>query len=1085
MTTVSEDEIKVAISKTNTQVLIAEVCRAQSVLDEPSVKKLTRELLLSVTLALRKFANQTNPVKSLLKDFKLEDDLADKITNFLQEQLRMESSQSETFKLMFTWMQNVEKQKAEDKKQAEEKEKQLVIDLADKEKQLAIEKADEKKKVEDKEKQLALDKIEERKQYIQDRKDDREFQTQKAETDRTNLVDSFKLLNTESRTRADEKKTKKTEEDARRETKMKKALKSTSGLFYTIPTEPIALITYFRNADQIFTDNGIEDDLKIHILTPHLQDSARNIIAVLPEDEKNSYIRWRQSLMHEHHVTARKCRKSFMNIHKMAKETCVQFLARLRTFYNCYIESRGVEKTYPALLEMFVSDRFRDTLTKDERTFIANQETKKYLNGGQIAKIVDIYQAEQQDFDDDTTEVFRHRDRSNKQYRHQSEKRSFSKYIKYPRSEDRNTIQTDVKSLAKDDKVSNDTEKKFTKKISVKNDFRPNSNKNRAMKVRIVDVDQTTEDSSGSDKSESSKFSEEDENDIQVNRVCLQTQERNEHITSAHDSDLDCNKIQKNINRDKDSPKTLVNTQIDFGLGGIPYVLDSGAEISVIRPEMFKENYDSTGTAETTIVLKSAFGRKVRAVLKTVKAKLCDKEDSDSLHQNTDILVAVTDQLNEGKALITPQDFQVLKANFLNKKITNACYLSDTPFLCNDSNTNESNIQLLEIKLLNNNDRRSEEQESKTKNREDLFTNFENNFLLPEFTESMHPINTASIMQINDLVADTGSDENQIDDQLELQPDFEKESKENFTELQLNDPSIKVCWESLEKSDTKFFFNADNNLLFRKKKIGGIEVHQLVIPTEERGLLLSQGHAALTASHLGVDKTTQRLFLYYYWPNLRKDVIKYVGSCQACQRKRCITKADKVKIKAIPRSQVAFQDISMDLIGEIVPPSSACHKYVLVIIDNFSRWVEAVPLKSLRAQEVCQALLEVFSRTSFPLSIGCDNGSNFSAHLSKELYRMLGIKIKFANFLNPAANGMIERFNKVLKKLIHHVIHSGDERTWHTKLKFLLASYREIPNRITGVSPHQLVYGRTARGHMAVLKDIWTREQDKTVEEKG
>src|SRR6266516_2948916 len=258
MTTVSEDEIKVAISKTNTQVLIAEICRAQSVLDEPSVKKLTRELLLSITLALRKFANQTTPVKSLLKDFKLEDDLADKITNFLQEQLRMESSQSETFKLMFTWMQNVEKQKAEDKKQAEEKEKQLVIDLADKEKQLAIERADEmkkaedkekqlaieradekkkaedkerqlaieradeKKKVEDKEKQLSLDKIEERKQYIQDRKDDREFLTQKAETDRTNLVDSFKLLNTESRTRADEKKTKRMEDDARRETKMKK-----------------------------------------------------------------------------------------------------------------------------------------------------------------------------------------------------------------------------------------------------------------------------------------------------------------------------------------------------------------------------------------------------------------------------------------------------------------------------------------------------------------------------------------------------------------------------------------------------------------------------------------------------------------------------------------------------------------------------------------------------------------------------------------------------------------------------------------------------------------------------------------------
>ena len=84
--------------------------------------------------------------------------------------------------------------------------------------------------------------------------------------------------------------------------------------------------------------------------------------------------------------------------------------------------------------------------------------------------------------------------------------------------------------------------------------------------------------------------------------------------------------------------------------------------------------------------------------------------------------------------------------------------------------------------------------------------------------------------------------------------------------------------------------------------------------------------------------------------------------------------------------------------------------------------------------------MEIFCRTSFPLSIISDNGTNFSAQLSKELYKTLGIKIKFISANHPEANGQIERFNQVLKKLMHHTISGEDPRSWHTKLKYLLVS---------------------------------------------
>ncbi|GFU12712.1 retrovirus-related Pol polyprotein from transposon opus [Trichonephila clavipes] len=57
----------------------------------------------------------------------------------------------------------------------------------------------------------------------------------------------------------------------------------------------------------------------------------------------------------------------------------------------------------------------------------------------------------------------------------------------------------------------------------------------------------------------------------------------------------------------------------------------------------------------------------------------------------------------------------------------------------------------------------------------------------------------------------------------------------------------------------------------------------------------------------------------------------------------------------------------MDLIGPIDPPSSKGHKYILCLVDQHSRWGEAVPLYSLSAKETCEVLLNIGSRTEIYL----------------------------------------------------------------------------------------------------------------------
>ena len=59
---------------------------------------------------------------------------------------------------------------------------------------------------------------------------------------------------------------------------------------------------------------------------------------------------------------------------------------------------------------------------------------------------------------------------------------------------------------------------------------------------------------------------------------------------------------------------------------------------------------------------------------------------------------------------------------------------------------------------------------------------------------------------------------------------------------------------------------------------------KLVLPAEKRESALLESHAEITPGHLGRAKTLGRLLLYYYWPNMRKEIVDFVRNCLICQQ---------------------------------------------------------------------------------------------------------------------------------------------------------------------------------------------------------
>ena len=71
-----------------------------------------------------------------------------------------------------------------------------------------------------------------------------------------------------------------------------------------------------------------------------------------------------------------------------------------------------------------------------------------------------------------------------------------------------------------------------------------------------------------------------------------------------------------------------------------------------------------------------------------------------------------------------------------------------------------------------------------------------------------------------------------------------------------------------------------------------------------------------------------------------------------------------------------------------------------------------VPLKSISAKAVAEALMGVFGRTGLPLKLVSNNGKQFSGKLMKELTTLLGIESVQNTPYHPQANGLVDLYSR-------------------------------------------------------------------------
>jgi len=166
-----------------------------------------------------------------------------------------------------------------------------------------------------------------------------------------------------------------------------------------------------------------------------------------------------------------------------------------------------------------------------------------------------------------------------------------------------------------------------------------------------------------------------------------------------------------------------------------------------------------------------------------------------------------------------------------------------------------------------------------------------------------------------------------------------------------------------------------------------------------------------------------------------------------------------------------WDKIAVDSIGPL-PESPDNHKYILTVIDTFSRFIELIPIKDLTAEVTADAIIQIIGRYGKPCGIQSDNGTQFVNQIIDQLNKLLDIEHSKTHAYSHEENGIVERVNREVMRHLRDILF--DIRIFENWFKYLPFVQRIKNSEIhsaTGVAPASLVFGNNIDLNRGILTD--------------
>ena len=253
--------------------------------------------------------------------------------------------------------------------------------------------------------------------------------------------------------------------------------------------------------------------------------------------------------------------------------------------------------------------------------------------------------------------------------------------------------------------------------------------------------------------------------------------------------------------------------------------------------------------------------------------------------------------------------------------------------------------------------------------------------------------------------------------------------------------------KSIDLQDLKAFHKIRHELTVTTKNDTILRGSRIVMPASLRHRALQLAHEG----HQGLIKTKQLLREKIWFPRIDQQAETMVQHCLPCQAANPENKLEPLKMSCLPSGP--WRHVAADFYGPLPTGQT-----LMVVIDEYSRFVEVETVSSTAATAVIPKLDKIFATHGIPELLKTDNGPPFTSYSFKTFARELGFQHRKITPLWPKANAEAERFMRTLGKAIRTA--RAHQKDWQKELNTFLRNYRSTPHSSTVKSPAELLMGR-------------------------
>lgn len=232
---------------------------------------------------------------------------------------------------------------------------------------------------------------------------------------------------------------------------------------------------------------------------------------------------------------------------------------------------------------------------------------------------------------------------------------------------------------------------------------------------------------------------------------------------------------------------------------------------------------------------------------------------------------------------------------------------------------------------------------------------------------------------------------------------------------------------------------------------------RLFVPIELEVELIKRCH--LEFSHIGVEKTVNKLRKSYHIPNLTEKATNFIKNCETCVKNRERGFESLGFLSKLGPAQKPLEVVSIDTVGGL--HCNSTKSYLHIAIDNFTRYVWVYASSTQTVKDFEKLINLITEDAGKPEIILCDMYSALKSNRFEKFLTDRDIKLVLTPPNAAQANGMVERVNQsLIVNLRCRLYDLEHEKAWPTVIKRVVDDYNNIEHSVTKFSPSYLLTGR-------------------------